>query len=92
MMRPPVSLGDHPLRGGLAAEPRAREVDGDGLLPHLEGGLEEGHLALHAGVVDHDVEAAEGAYGLLDRGLHLFRIGDVGPDHKAFAAGAFDLL
>jgi hypothetical protein len=57
-----------------------------------KGGLEERHLALHAGVVDHDVEAAEGVGGLLDHGLHLLRVRDVRPDHEALAACPFYLF
>ena len=92
MMRPASPPCDHPLGRGLAAEPGAREVDGDGLLPDLEWGLEERHLAFHAGVVDHYVEATEGVGGLLDQGLHLLRVGDVGSYHQPLASRVFDLL
>ena len=59
---------------------------------HTSKGVSRKGICAHVGVVDHDVEAAESAYGLLDHGLYLFRVGDVSPDHKAFTASLFDLI
>jgi hypothetical protein len=45
-----------------------------------------------AGIVDADIEAAEGLHRLLDRRLHLLLEADIAGDGQRLAAGRFDLL
>ena len=61
MIRPAVTLGDHLLGGQLGTEECALQIDveHEGVL--LLGGVEDGGAGLDPGVVDHDVQLAEGA-------------------------------
>ena len=45
-----------------------------------------------AGIVDHDIDAAEGRDRLLDRGLHLRLVAHVDHQRQGLAAGLGDLL
>ncbi len=58
-MRAAAALGDHLLRRELGAEERALQVDRQHLLVLRLGRVEHRRARLDAGVVDHDVEAAE---------------------------------
>ncbi|MNP40095.1 hypothetical protein D3C76_1337050 [compost metagenome] len=54
--------------------------------------LAEGLVTQDAGVVDQHVDAAEGLEGLLDQGLDLLVVGDVGAVGDGGAAGLADFL
>ena len=56
---PAPALFDHLLRGELRAEERALEIDGQHFFVLRLGGFEDGRARLDAGVVNHDVYAAE---------------------------------
>ena len=65
---PAAALRDDLLREDLRAEERALEVHRDDGVPHGLVHLEEALVAEDAGVVDEDVDAAEGVDGGLDEG------------------------
>src|SRR5215211_1397131 len=87
-----AALGDHLTGGLLAAYIHPREVDGDHPLPRLEGRLEKGSLLFDAGVVNHDIQAAEFLDGLLDQVLHAIRRRDIGLDGDGLASVLLYLL
>ena len=80
MIRPPPPWLDHLLRRELDAEERALEVDGDDEVELALGRLEDRRPRLHPGVVDHDVEPAEGRHGPVDERLDVGHARHVGPD------------
>ncbi len=63
----------HDAGGQPGAVPGALQVHGDDLVELLLGHLAHGRVAGDAGVVDHDVQAAEGVDGRPDERLHLGR-------------------
>ena len=75
---PAAALLDHLLRGQLGSEERALQVDGKHFLVLRLGGIEHRSTRLDAGVVDHDVDAAE----CFDRGVdqlsQVIDLADVG--------------
>ena len=64
-----AALLDHLLRGDLRAEERALEIDREHLFVLGLGRVEHRRARFDAGVVDHDVDAAELFHG---RGDELF--------------------
>jgi hypothetical protein len=77
MMRA-AALSDHDLRGELAAEEAAVEVDRDDPAPEIQPRLLDRGLAVgHARVVDHHIEATSLAHRTLDQSLELVVVRDV---------------
>ncbi len=68
------------------------EVDGDDGVELLFAGVGEHPVADDAGVVDQDVEPAEGVDGGLDQSFGLRPVGDVGAAGDGFATGGGDLV
>ena len=87
-----VALGDHLLGGDLGPEEGALEVDLHHLLVLRLGGVEDRRARLDAGVVDHDVEPAEGVDGGLDEPFEVLHLADVGLDADRLVAQRGDLL
>src|SRR5581483_9926780 len=89
---PARALGDHLLRRLLRADDHAPGVDAHDLLEVLLVDLHEAARAIHAGVVEDDVQLAEGVDGLPDHRLHLCAVGDVDADRLRFPAVGRDRL
>jgi hypothetical protein len=85
-----AALGEKLFRGQLGAEERALQVDVEHPLVLVLGRVEDRGAGLDAGVVDHDVEPAEG----VDRGLHqllqIGRLADVGLHPDGVPADGLD--
>ncbi len=79
-MSPPMLLADHHLRGGLGHQERALGHDVVLQVPVLLGGFQERLGDGEPGVVDHQVQSAEGQDGFLDGRGDLGFVGDVGLD------------
>ena len=82
----------HDRQRGVRAVEQAEAVDVDHLAPLLGRRAGDGAEQHHAGVVDQPVEAAELLVRLLDEGVRLGLVADVGLDRDRLAAGAVDLL
>ena len=78
--------GDHPLAGGPDAAEGAGQGDVEDLEPLLVGHLQDARGAAEAGVVDHDVDAAE-LVGRVEQRADLGLVGDVA-DQLAHPVGA----
>lgn len=65
-------------------------MDRHGAVVFIEAHLLEGAIGKHAGIVDQDVEAAEGCERRRDRSLHRFGIGTVGCNDEAAPSEASD--
>ena len=78
MIRPPPPCVDHLLRGDLRAEKRALEVDRQHLVVLVLRGIQHRGAGLDAGIVHHDVEAAEFRYRGLHQPLDFLDAADVG--------------
>ena len=76
--------------GGVRDVQEPLDVEVDHPLPLLDGRVLDRPQQHDAGVVDHDVEAAELVDRALDRGDGLLALGHVGLDHERPAAGALD--
>ena len=86
--RPGAGLGQ--LRDGvLAEEVGPEQVHRVGLVPDLDGRIDDALLFVHreARVVVHNVQAAVLSQSRRDRGLHRFRLGDIGLDERRPPAG-----
>ena len=82
----------HDLDRFLRAQEHAGEVGIDDLLPGLVGQVLERHRRrADAGIVEQDVEAAEGLLGLGEQRLDRRGIADVGGDGEALGAGRLSL-
>ena len=77
-----------------APQPDALQVDVDGALPHLVGGLlGVAVVVVHdPGVVEQHVEGAEGLLGAGDHGGHVGIDRHVGAEGDGLAAGGDDLV
>ena len=84
-------LGLRPPVGGRVAGGHevALQVDVDDRVPLLLGHVDEHPVAQDAGVVDQDVEVAEGLDGGVDETLAALPVGNVvGVGHRLAAGGA----
>ena len=91
-MRPPRTLLDHLPGGDLGAEKGALEIDRHHPVILVLGGVEHRSTSLDAGVVYHDVDAAEPANGRVDKLLQVGELADVGLDADRLVAESGDLL
>jgi hypothetical protein len=89
---PAAALLHHLLGGDLGAEEGAPKVDAEHLLVLRLRRVEHGRARLDAGVVDHDVEAAEAGDGRGDEALEVGHLADVGVDADDLVAERGDLL
>src|SRR5581483_7203257 len=81
-----------PIRGGMAGDREVSlEMDCDDGVPFLLGHVHEHAVAEDPGVVDHDVEAPEGRYRVLDESARSFEVGDVLAVGNRAAACGLDL-
>ena len=87
MMLPPLA---EVLDRGLRDEQEAEDVDVELLVEVLRRDGFEGRELVDAGVVDQDVELAEGLDGGVDDGLRVGGLGDVSVDGDGLAAGLGD--
>ena len=87
-----TALLDHLLRGELGAEEGALQIDGEHLLVLLLGRVENGCARLDAGVVDHDVHAAELLTAALMSFLQVGDLADVSVDADGLVAQRADLF
>ncbi len=71
---------------------RALQVHVDDGVPVGLLHLEDHPISQDAGVVDEDVEPAEGVHGLLDHGFGVVEVGNVATVHDRLAAHALDLV
>ena len=90
-MSPPSSCSISALRGGLGDQERALGHHVVLQVPVRVGGLEQRLRQRQAGVVDDQVDAAEGEHGRVDRGLHRGLVGDVDLRRRSATSGAADL-
>ena len=72
---PAVLLIEHALPGGLGAVHRAHQVNIDHRLEVFDRHLAEAVLDIVAGIVDEDIDLAEGVVGALDDRPAAFRAG-----------------
>lgn len=80
---------EHVRENGLDGVQRSVEMGFDGALEGVEGLVLEGGYLNDAGVVDEDIELAEGRDCVLDGGDGLCAVGDVGGDEQD-AGGVMD--
>ena len=87
-----AALGQHLVVDGDDAVQHALHVDVDAALPRLERPRVVGVEGQRhdSGVVDHDVDGAEGLDGRRGQRPHLGDVGDVGRDRLGDAAGPAD--
>ncbi len=78
--------------GGLDSPKDAVDVDFKNEVDFFGGDVGEGFDLGDAGVVDHDVEAAEFFFGVIDGGENLIAFGDVGFENGGFPAEVFHLI
>ena len=86
MIAPAARLGHHLLAGVLAADEDAVEVDLDHGVPAVDRDVLDLGPERRAGVVDHDVEAAELRHRAVDDGLDLVFLADVDGHREGAAA------
>ena len=87
----PLALGQHDRQNGLGQKHHAEEIDFENLPPGGFGGLQEGTVHAHPGIVDQNVDAAPAGRGFPDDGFAVMRAEKVGRDDKNFVgAGAGD--
>src|SRR4029453_18866587 len=82
----PAALRDHLLRSELRAEEGALQVDRQHPVILLLGRVEHGGTRLNAGVVDHDVHAAELLDGGVDELVQVSDLADIGLYAKRLVA------
>src|SRR2546428_3228716 len=82
--------GDHLARDALQAEEDALAVDPHDAVPVLFGEIHDVGAARDAGVVDEDIDLAEGVDGLADHPVDALEVADVGPEGQALAAERAD--
>jgi hypothetical protein len=75
-----------------AGEEQAKDVGVEETVEMLCGELFDRSELIDSGVVDKDVEAAEGGVGLSEEPLHVGGIGDIPLDRDCFAALAGDAI
>ena len=83
---------DHLLGSDLGSEERAFKVDRHHLVVLALGGVEHGGARFDAGIVDHDIEPAEPAYGDVNQLLQVGKLAHVGFQADRLAAELDDLL
>ena len=66
-----IALLDHLSGRRLGAQERSGQVDGDDLVPMLDGEFDERMFELQSGIVDENVDATELLHRLIHHGLHL---------------------
>ena len=82
-------------RCGIAYFDTRKAAAGVDLIHQVEAahiGFDDRGAGHRARIVDHDVDAAEGFHGALDRGLHLRLVAHIHDKRQGLAAGAGDLL
>ena len=82
----PAAALDHVRDGGVGAVEDGVEVRGDDLAPLLDAEAADRAVAVDAGVVDEDVEAAERLHGLFDEHRALVGMSHAGLDEEDFLA------
>jgi len=83
-------LLDHLLGSDLGSEERAFKVDRHHLVVLALGGVEHGGARFDAGIVDHDIEPAEPAYGDVNQLLQVGKLAHVGFQVDRPAAELFE--
>jgi hypothetical protein len=77
---PSAALPDHLAGRQLGAEESALQVDPKHGVVLLLGGVEQRGTGLDAGIVHHDVQAAERLHGGVDEALKVGDLADIGVD------------
>ncbi len=80
-----------PWQAGLRADETAARVDLMHQVKALHWRVQRAAQPDRTGVVDQDVQAAEGVHGRRDGSPHLLLVADVAPDRKCMTAGGLDL-